>query len=111
MVIGINNSLHAADVPYVKPEGNTYVNAQDFGKLFELLDATILKMLPNANVKFAPLISVIDETWLKTEMCQNAFREINQLIANRQHVELDSNLPKQMNWIGRGRDKEQFCQR
>ena len=106
LVCGINNSLSAANTPnvvYHKPS-NSYVNGQDFEALFELLDKTVKRMMPNATCIYTPLIAPNERTWKTSHHCQFAFKKINQLIKERKHLELDSDLPVQMKWI-RGRDK------
>ena len=47
----------------------------------------------------APLIATKEQAWLTDELSQNAFREINRLVKERDHVEFDSFLPTKMNWI------------
>ena len=99
---GINNSLHAADLPNIKlGADNRYVNAQNFDGLFRLLDATMTEVFPKAEVFYAPLIAVKQEGWDTTELCQSAFHKINACIRRRNHVQFDSNLPINMGWIGK----------
>ena len=109
---GINNSLHAADLPNIKlGMDNRYVNAQNFDGLFRLLDDTMNGILPKAKVFYAPLIAVKQEGWDTTELCQSAFQKINACIKRRKHVSFDSYLPINMGWIGRKaniRDKVHF---
>ena len=109
---GINNSLHAADLPNIKMGAdNRYVNAQNFDGLFRLLDDTMTEILPEAEVFYAPLIAVKQEGWDTTELCQNAFHKINACVRRRKHVEFDPYLPINMGWIGRKtniRDKVHF---
>lgn len=75
------------------------VNAQDFQKTFELLDNTLTTVFPKATVKMAPLIATNEAEWRTCDLSQNAFHEINALVRERDHVEFDSYLPSNMNWI------------
>ena len=61
-------------------------------------------MAPNANFMYTPLIATNERTWKLSHHCQFAFRRINELIRDRKHLELESDLPVEMKWI-RGRDK------
>ena len=101
IVMGINNSLHAPAPQHIRYDKvlKNYVPDQNFEAIFELLDQTIAEVLPNATVKFAPLIAVEDGLWKRTDMMQEAFIIINGLIRSRNHVELDSYLPVKKKWL------------
>ena len=75
------------------------VGDQDFPSQFKLLDNTLTKVFPKADVKLAPVIATKDRRWLNDELMQNAFETLNELIKQRGHVEYDSYLPSKMNWI------------
>lgn len=106
IVCGINNSLSAANTPNLihHEPTDTYINGQDFDAIFKLLDKTISRMMPQATPIFTPLITPNERTWKQSQHCQFAFRRINELIRDRKHLELDSELPLEMKWI-RGRDR------
>ena len=87
-VVGLNNSMHAASPPHIEINPNTglYENVQDFKALFKYFDETIARMLPNATVKYSPMIACTRDIWKKTDLCQNAFKQIskvNSLVSHR----------------------------
>ena len=98
---GLNNSLHAADPRHVTfdQDLDNYVSDQNFEAIFELLDDTIKEMFPKATVRLAPLVAVRDDLWLREEMMQEAFVIINGLIRSRRHVDFDSYLPSERDWL------------
>ena len=100
---GINNSLHAPDPKHVTfdQELDNYVSDQDFEAIYELMDDTVEKIFPNATVRLAPLIAVKDPIWLKESMMQETFVIMNGLIRSRNHVDFDSYLPSERNWLCR----------
>ena len=92
--------MHATEMCNFKvDEHNRVVNVQNFDALFRLLDDTLSKLFPKAIVKLAPLIATKDELWMSAEICQEVFIIINGLIRERSHVEFDSYLPLERNWI------------
>ena len=100
IAVGINDSMHATEMCNFKiDEHNKVVNTQNFDALFKLLDETLSKLFPKANIKLSPLIATKDELWTAAEICQEVFIIINGLIRERNHVEFDSYLPLERNWI------------
>ena len=94
LFIGLNNSLKACETRFMKlNENNCYVNDQDYDGYFNYLDDTIKELLPNASVKFAPLIASDQNGWKETELCQLGFRKFNEFVRARGHVEFDSYEP------------------
>ena len=98
--VGINDTTHATMAYNLKPnENNVLVNAQDFQGTFKLLDNTLSKVFPKADIRLAPLIATKDKAWQTCELSQNAFHAINALIRERKHVKLDSYQPVNKNWL------------
>ena len=77
----------------MKFENWEYINNQNFVKYFEYLDDTTSKLLPNASIRFTPLIASGQNGWAETGVCQEAFVAINQLIRQRGHIDFDSFEP------------------
>ena len=77
----------------MKFENGEYINNQNFVKYFEYLDDTTSKLLPNASIRFTPLIASGQNGWAETGVCQEAFVAINQLIRQRGHIDFDSFEP------------------
>ena len=98
--MGINDSTHATETWNMElNEDNVLVGAQDFQGQFKLLDNTLAKVFPKADIRMAPVIATKERRWLTDRLMQSAFETINKLIKERKHVEYDSYLPSQMNWI------------
>ena len=97
--VGINDTTHATEVFNLRLENNMMVNGQDFQGTFKLLDNTLAKVFPKADIRMAPLIATDEKNWQTCDLAQNAFKTINMLIKERKHVEFDSYQPSRRNWI------------
>ena len=90
--------MSAQENYYMKYDASgNYVNDQDFNKYFEYLDETVGELLPNASVVMSPLLSVGQEGFAETIVCQEAFIKTNQLIRLRNHLDFSSNEPLETN--------------
>ena len=67
--------------------------------MFAFWDDTIDKLLPDATVKFAPLIASGQKQWLTEGFFQDSFKEINRLVRERDHVNFDSFEPLRKNML------------
>ena len=61
--------------------------------MFEFWDDTLEKLLPDASIKFSPMIASSQRGWLVSELHQSTYEEINRCIRSRPHVEFDSFEP------------------
>ena len=69
------------------------IKLQRFGDLFKFLDEALIKMAPNATVKYAPMVAPGYQAWINNKICRDAFDEITREIEKRNHVQFDSYLP------------------
>ena len=90
LVIGLNNSLKAEIEPFSNEYGRSM---QDINALYKLLDITIAKMLPNAEVLHAPVIKVVKGTWKRSQLAQKIFGDVNACIYRRPHLQFDPEEP------------------
>ena len=99
VVMGLNNCLKADIPPFALENGE---NKQDVVQVMELLDSTISKMLPNANVVLTPILDVEEFKWKITGNCMSVFKKFNEQIRIRNHVNIDIAEPKRRNLYDRG---------
>ena len=91
LVIGLNNSLKAEREPFANEYGR---NLQDVDGMFSLLDRILLKMLPNANVNYMPVLNVTRPVWIRSQLSQKIYGDVNANIYRRNHLQLDIDEPK-----------------
>ena len=67
--------------------------------MFKYMDDTLKEMLPNAEIKFSPMIGSGSNHFNNSHRSQIAFRDISRLITSRDHVEFDSFMPLRNNML------------
>ena len=84
IAVGINNSLHAADLPNIEINArNEYTGIQNVEGIYGLLDDTLAQLFPHANIKYAPILATKEDGWDTSELCQKVYNEMNQQIKLR----------------------------
>ena len=94
LVVGLNNSLKADIEPFVNEYGRSL---QDVDGMFALLDNVLQKMLPKAEIKLAPVLYVGNEAWRASQLKQNIYKNFNECITARNHLQMDPNEPYRRN--------------
>ena len=90
IVAGLNNVLKADRAPFMDQRRES---TQDIQKLFELLESTLVDMVPNAQISFAvPL----DVNYGLPPIAKEVYAKISAEVIKRSHVEFDPNEPKRL---------------
>ena len=96
LAIGLNNSLKADREPFANEYGRSL---QDIDGMFELLDSVLQKLLPKAEVLFAPVLYVQNEGWRRSAIKQDIYNRVNRNILNRNHLQFNPNEPSNLNYF------------
>lgn len=96
LVLGLNNSLKADREPFANEYGR---NMQDINGMFRLFDKVLKKMLPKAQVQFAPVLMIRNEIWRRSTVKLEVRRQINANIMERNHLQFDPNGPLNLNYF------------
>ena len=91
-VIGLNNILKAEKTPFAMPNGQ---NMQNYTGMFEMLDQACNKMIPNAEIRFAPVLKVERLAEENSTLIELAATKIAEGIAARNMIEMDPLEPLQ----------------
>ena len=94
LVVGLNNTLKADIEPFANEYGR---GMQDINGMFALLDSVLQKMLPKAQIKLAPVLNIANDAWRGSQFKQSIYRNINDCIAVRNHLQMDPNEPFRRN--------------
>lgn len=90
LVIGLNNSLKAEREPFSNEYGRSM---QDINAIYNLLDKTLSKMVPNASVLHAPVLKVVKGVWKRSQIAQKIYGDLNACIYRRPHLQFDPEEP------------------
>ena len=66
---------------------------QDVNSLYKLLDKTVAKMVPKAQVAHAPVLKVERDVWNRSQAAQKIFGDLNSNIFRRPHLQFDPEEP------------------